>query len=302
MVSCSALSACGKSTVPGIDQGIRSAQPARDYKIMQQSSQSPVSRRQLLQSAGLATVGAVMAGTSSATIAAEANPEPVSAKNLRGLMSALQANVGRRDFREVPMILTDPSDWDDKALKLLFAYAGQPKEIFDNTDLFGPWLNLMRNTMNAMVYAWKQPDFLATSATHGPAAMALYDQHVWDKYNLPGFIARKLDKKIDRNTFIEEKSVAKASADDVQNETGPFSAVGNNIPALQRRGVVFLACHNAIWELSEALMKSGHNPDKLSHGQLAADLTNHLVEGAVLTPGILATVAVMQRNGFHYVI
>ena len=269
---------------------------------MQQSSQSPVSRRQLLQSAGLATVGAVMAGTSSATIAAEANPEPVSAKNLRGLMSALQANVGRRDFREVPMILTDPSDWDDKALKLLFAYAGQPKEIFDNTDLFGPWLNLMRNTMNAMVYAWKQPDFLATSATHGPAAMALYDQHVWDKYNLPGFIAQKLDKKIDRNTFIEEKSVAKASADDVQNETGPFSAVGNNIPALQRRGVVFLACHNAIWELSEALMKSGHNPDKLSHGQLAADLTNHLVEGAVLTPGILATVAVMQRNGFHYVI
>lgn len=264
--------------------------------------QSHLSRRQLLQSAGIATVGTVMASTNSVTFAAEANPEPASAKKLRNLMMALKANVGRRDFHEVPMILTDPSYWDDKALKLLFAYTGQTKEIFDNTGLFGPWLNLMRNTMNAMVYAWKQPDFLATSATHGPAAMALYDQHIWDKYDLPGLIAQKLKQKIDKNTFIEEKSVVKASADDVQSETGPFSSAGNNIPALQRRGVVFLACHNAIWELSEALMKAGHNPDKLSHGQLAADLTNHLIEGVVLTPGILATVAVMQHNGFHYVV
>jgi len=46
-----------------------------------------------------------------------------------------------------------------------------------------------------------------------------------------------------------------------------------------------MACHNAIWELAAALIETGINPDKLSHPELAAELTNHLVDGAVLTPG-----------------
>ena len=44
-----------------------------------------------------------------------------------------------------------------------------------------------------------------------------------------------------------------------------------------RRGVVFMACHNAIWEQTAALLKADVNPDKLSHETLAAELTNHLI-------------------------
>jgi hypothetical protein len=67
-----------------------------------------------------------------------------------------------------------------------------------------------------------------------------------------------------------------------------------------RRGVVFMSCHNAIWELAAVLLKSGINPDKLSHAQLAAELTNHLVDGAVLIPGATGTLPELQQVGFRY--
>ncbi|HEV7216393.1 MAG TPA: transcriptional initiation protein Tat, partial [Chloroflexota bacterium] len=31
------------------------------------------------------------------------------------------------------------------------------------------------------------------------------------------------------------------------------------------------------------------------------ELTNHLVDGVVLTPGIVATLLELQRAGFHYI-
>lgn len=79
-----------------------------------------------------------------------------------------------------------------------------------------------------------------------------------------------------------------------------FSLLDNSIPTQQRRGVVFLACHNAIWELAGNLIATGLNPDALSHGALAAERTNHLIPAAVLTPGIVATIPELQRAGFFY--
>jgi intracellular sulfur oxidation DsrE/DsrF family protein len=67
-----------------------------------------------------------------------------------------------------------------------------------------------------------------------------------------------------------------------------------------RRGVVFMSCHNAIWEQAAALVKANVNPDKLSHAVLAAELTNHLVDGVVLIPGATGTLPELQRVGFYY--
>jgi len=57
---------------------------------------------------------------------------------------------------------------------------------------------------------------------------------------------------------------------------------------LQRRGAVFMACHNAIWEHAERLLNE-QNPDHLAVEAIAAELTNHLIPNVVLTPGIVAT-------------
>jgi hypothetical protein len=64
--------------------------------------------------------------------------------------------------------------------------------------------------------------------------------------------------------------------------------------------VVFLGCHNAIWELAAALLKAGINPDRLTHEELAADLTNSLIPGVVSTPGNEAMVGKFQESGFVY--
>ena len=65
--------------------------------------------------------------------------------------------------------------------------------------------------------------------------------------------------------------------------------------------MVFLGCHNTMWEVSEKLIKAGVNPDKLSHEAMAAELTNHIVKGVVLTPGLVATLPELAAAGFSYV-
>jgi intracellular sulfur oxidation DsrE/DsrF family protein len=79
-----------------------------------------------------------------------------------------------------------------------------------------------------------------------------------------------------------------------------FGTPGNTILALQQRGVLFMACHNAIWEHTAKLLEKGTNPDKRSHEAIAAELTNHLIEGVVLTPGMAGTIPRLQQAGFHY--
>ena len=170
------------------------------------------------------------------------------------------------------------------------------KQVWDSTEIGGPWLNLMRNALNTQIWSFKHPDFLAVSVTHGTAQLALYDQDIWEKYQL----TRLAGELFATNTAMIEDQAAAADPANYQDPTGPFSAEDNSIPALMRRGVIFMSCHNAIWEQAGALIKTGVNPDKLSHAVLAAELTNHLVDGAVLIPGAAGTLPELQRAGFHY--
>jgi hypothetical protein len=55
-----------------------------------------------------------------------------------------------------------------------------------------------------------------------------------------------------------------------------------------------------MWEFAEKLIAANVNPDQLSHEALAADLTDCLIAGAVLTPGMVGTLPELQRVGFNY--
>ena len=215
---------------------------------------------------------------------------------MKALNEKLNVAPRRRDFKTVPMILENEDFWDHEALAELIAYRGGPKQIWDNKTHAGPWLNLMRNNLNVQIYSFKRPDFLIISATHASAHLALYDQSMWDKYEL----SKLAGPAFATNTFILEQKAAAADPKNYQDPEGAFSPSNNSIPALQRRGAVFLGCHNSIWEQSEALIRNGSNPDKLSHEALAAELTNHLIPEVVLTPGAMATLLKFQEAGFHY--
>jgi hypothetical protein len=193
------------------------------------------------------------------------------------------------------MILDTADLWDAQPLDAVIAYRGSMKQLWDNTEISGAWLNLMRNSLNVQVFSFRNPDFLEVSATHGSAQLALYDEEMWEKYQLTTIAGGDFKT----NPLVEVKDVPSeiAAHEDPNSVFGP---PGNTIPALQRRGVVFLACHNAIWEHSAKLLEKGINPDRLSHQAIAAELTNHLIEGVVLTPGISGTIPKLQEAGFHY--
>jgi hypothetical protein len=244
--------------------------------------------------AGLVTAG-LIAGRS-AQAAGEAALAPPAAHTLHDLTGRLAAIPRRRDYRTVPMIVDSPEWWDADALNAVFEYKGGPKQCWDHTDLAGPWLNLMRNSLNTEIWSFRHPDFLCVSATHGPAHLALYDQATWDKY----LLAKIAGGNITSNTFTAVPPAAAHDPADFQALEGAFSSKNNSITVLQRRGAVFLACHNAIWELSERLAATGQNPDHLGVDGIAAELTNHLIPGIVLTPGAVATAIELQRVGFAY--
>lgn len=218
------------------------------------------------------------------------------AKNLQALTQRLATLPRRRDFKTVPMILNSPDQWDSAALNEVLHYKSGPKQVWDNTDIASPWLNLMRNSLNAQIWSFKHPNFLPVSATHGSAHLALYDQTMWDKYNL----AKLTKDKFKTNSFLTVPPEALTNPQDYENSKGVFSPSDNSITVLQKRGVVFLACHNAIWEGTKALHQSGVNPDHLSHEQMAAEFTNHLIPGVILTPGVVGTLVELQNAGYQY--
>jgi hypothetical protein len=254
--------------------------------------------KQALLGAGAIAVGSLglpaqaMAAGMSGT---PGNLLPSGSRSLKQLNERLAQTPRRRDFKKVPMILTNPDEWDHAALQEIIHYAGGPKQVWDNTDISSPWLNLMRNSMNSQIWSFHHPDFLCVSATHGTAHWALYDNYIWTKY-----LSTMTNAKWTENVWIKEPAASTMNPTDYENPTGPFSPKDNSVAVLMERGAVFLACHNGIWELTEGLIKKGINPDKLSHEEMAAEFTNHLIPGAILTPGVVGTLPELQLAGFQY--
>lgn len=236
---------------------------------------------------------------------ADGGLECVDAVELRRLTNRLNNAPHPRSFAEVPMVLTNRSQWDAEAIDILKSYPGA-SVVYDAGDLFSPWLNIVRNNLNAMTVSLKDQNFLATVATHGSAQFALYDEYIWRKYHVADFLRSRIAaaKKMRgvRNPFLHQpiKAHDQPTLSDVEMEQGPYSPHDNSVHALQRRGAVFLACHNAVWEQAMALRDTGHNPDRKSHQAVAAELTNHLIPGVILTPGVLCTTFELQRSGFQY--
>ncbi len=254
--------------------------------------------KRALIGAGAVAVASVGHNTSAMAAGMSGDPAnllPSGAGTLRDLSDRLAKAPRRRDFKTVPMILTSPDQWDDAALTEILRYAPKSKQVWDNTALESPWLNLMRNAMNAQIWSFKHPDFLTVSATHGTAHLALYDNYIWNKY-LSTFTKGKWAS----NIWLKQPPASTANPADFNDVEGVYSPHDNSIIVLQRRGAVFLACHNEVWEVTMALHNKGINPDKLSHEEMAAEFTNHLIPGVVLTPGIVGTLPELEQAGFHY--
>jgi hypothetical protein len=94
-----------------------------------------------------AATGAIAVATAAArpaSAAIESALLPPGATHLDAINARLARAPRRRDFKTVPMILDHPEQWDHEALTEVLAYRPAPKQVWDNTDIGGPWLNMMR--------------------------------------------------------------------------------------------------------------------------------------------------------------
>lgn len=255
-------------------------------------------RRQVLKGLGIGLAAGVMglaAGRERVNAASAPALLAPGARSLRELGLRLERAPRRRDFKSVPMILRDPNQWDNEALAEVAAYRGRPKQCWSNSNYTAHWLTVMRNTLNTEVFSYRHPDFLCVSGTHGTAHLALEDEAMWEKYHLGSLIP---GGKVHANAL--GRPAPPALSLEVEAADGIYSERGETVPVLQRRGVVFLCCHNIIWGLAGRLIATGSNPDHLSQPALAAELTNHLLPGVILTPGVAAAIMELQNAGFAY--
>jgi hypothetical protein len=117
------------------------------------------SRRTALVSFGALAVGAAAIAAGPSRAATTERIIPPDARELSELMDRLRRAPRRRDFKTVPMVLQHPDFWDNEALNEIIAYRGARKQVWNNTTLAGPWLNLMRNSINGQIFSFGHKDF-----------------------------------------------------------------------------------------------------------------------------------------------
>jgi hypothetical protein len=161
-------------------------------------------------------IGLASAAAKPAAAAVESALTPPGATHLDALKKRLAQAPRRRDFKTVPMILNNREQWDYEALTEVLAYRPAPRQAWDNSEIGSPWLSFMRNSLNTQVWSFKHPDFLTVSVTHGTALLALYDQTMWDKYQL----TRLAGEKFKNNTLIIEQKAAAADPADYEDPAG----------------------------------------------------------------------------------
>jgi intracellular sulfur oxidation DsrE/DsrF family protein len=256
----------------------------------------PINRRAALRLMGVvagafATMKIAPAVAGSMAAGSPEGALPHGADTLASLTQRLATAPRRRDFKRVPFLVDEPEYWDHEAAAELLNYRGKPTQVWENSDIGAAWPGLMRESLNGQVFAFHNVDFLEVSATHGIAHLALFNQAMWDKYGL----ASKTGGVATRNTFIIEKPGV-SPTDDHHDIAGFYGAMNNNITSLQRRGAVFVACHDSVHAIARGLQaKAAADADVI-----AADLTNNLIPGAVLVPSVVAFLAQLQRAGFTY--
>lgn len=257
-----------------------------------------IKRRTALRAMGLASISMVaFAGQQGARAGETADTSFSSLQNgatkLRELGERLAAIPRRRGFTEVPFVLTDPAYWDRDAAAEVLSYRYRSRQVWENTDINGAWPNLMREAMNGQVFSYGFTDFLMVSATHGNAHLALFSQAMWDRYDLAVLAGPKFAK----NALIVEKPGV-SPADKLEDTAGFYGPANNNVTSLQRRGAVFIGCHDSIHAIAREL--HANSSDKGSADRIAADLTNNMIPDVVLVPSVVAFLVELQRVGFTY--
>jgi hypothetical protein len=183
-----------------------------------------------------------------------------------------------------------PSDFDHRWLDRLKA---KHRIVFD-IHAFGEQatpLNRAANFFDMMrdVYGAKPQDAQVVLSLHASSAPIAFNDAAWAKYAFGERMGKVANdpataKPATRNIFASE-----ATGD-------PWARVA--VPALQRRGAIFLFCNNVMRFLSASLARRRNETPEA----VRADLIASFLPGVVLVPAVVAATAMAQERGCSYTV
>jgi len=171
------------------------------------------------------------------------------------------------------MILERPTN-GPRALSEVIGYRGGNDRCGINGD-WRPWLNLMRNSLNAQIWSFKHPEFLVVSATT-VGHLALFQQTMWTST-----VSRKWPGQVHGNTLLDDNPPVHRTQR-ITKAPRSISSHDNSIPALQRRGSSFCRVITRFGTSRQADQRKRES-DKLSldHSRGAHQ---HVIPSAIVTP------------------
>lgn len=182
-----------------------------------------------------------------------------------------------------------PTDFDHRWLDRLRA---KHRIVFD-VHVFGQAtpLNRATNYFDVLrdVFGATPNEMQVVVSLHNASAPIALNDAAWAKYGFGermGAVAKDpvTDKPATRNIFASE-----AAGD-------PWVKVA--IPALQRRGAIFLFCNNVLRAMSASLARRRNE----SADVVRADLIASFLPGVVLVPAVVAATAMAQEHGCAYAV
>lgn len=194
------------------------------------------------------------------------------------------------------------ADFDATAFARVAERPAEIRQLWEAVSFHPAMLSNIKNALNGLQFGFGYaPGSIATAmCDHGPSSVYAYADELWSKYRLSSALGLKdaQGAPVTHNVYVAPKSSLDPS-DDPDDEKGFYQ--DTSIAALQKRGVVLLACHTAIEEQSRALVKGGFAPAGSSAQDVANDILTHLVPGTVVVPSMVAAIAVLQnKHGYAY--
>lgn len=189
------------------------------------------------------------------------------------------------------------ADFDRAAFDAALGRSAQIRQLWEAVAFKPPIWNSVKNSMNGLQFGYGYPagSFVMAFAAHGPSSAYGYDDDVWRKYRIAEFLGlRDADGSVPASNGYVARRAPIDPAADPDDPAGMYQDA--SISMLQRRGLIYLACHTAIEEQARGIVKKGFAPAGVSARDVADDMLTHLIPGAVVVPSMVATVAVLQAS------
>jgi hypothetical protein len=166
----------------------------------------------------------------------------------------------------------------------------------------------IRNSLNGFQFSYDiaADQIQVVVQAYSSATPATFDDFIWQKYRFGEALGVRdpqtnepATRNIWFNTPVSHTTLTPGRQPAERNH--PFFD-DTSIEGLQRRRVLFLACHQSTHALAGAASASGRNPDQKSVDDIVAEFRQHFLPGVIETPAGVGELVRLQNMGYRLVV